>query len=285
MKYGKQGADAGSAAEPQKEPSGRAEGVDDGDMQADAQAEIPPELRRAEFEKLIKGEYKDQFAERTQQIINERFKEAKGLKAQVAALTPILEMLAERYGVPAEDVGKLAAAIEEDAGFYEQEAIKKGMTVEQYKEFRSMERENAAFKKTAEERERQENINRIYARWNQEAEDTKQVYAGFDLSSECNHPQTGKDFLSLLRSGIPVRTAYEVVHKDEILGGAMRYTAEQVQKKTMDDIRARGMRPQENGTGGQGAADVKADVSKLTRADREEIAKRVAQGERISFGA
>lgn len=59
--------------------------------------------------------------------------------------------------------------------------------------------------------------------------------------------------MGLLRSGVDARTAYEVVHKDEIIGGAMQYTAQRVQEKVVNDIRARGMRPPENGGSGHRA--------------------------------
>ena len=79
--------------------------------------------REAEFEKLIKGDYKDVFTKRMQKVINERFGETKDLKAQTEAAKPILEMLQQRYGV--DDISKLTKAIEEDNTYYEQEAAEK----------------------------------------------------------------------------------------------------------------------------------------------------------------
>lgn len=241
------------------------------------------EAKKAEFERLIKGEYKDIFGERIQRVIDERFKQTKGLEERMTAVQPMLEMLAGRYGVKAEDPEALLKAIEDDDGYYEQEAVAKGMTVEQLKEMKRMQRENSQLRAAMEQRQRQESADRMYRAWMEQAEAVKQMYPGFDLQAECNHPVSGQQFVGLLKSNVPIRTAYEVIHKDEIIGGAMQYTAQQVQQKTVNDIRARGLRPQENGTGGQAAAEVKTDVHKLTRADREEIARRVARGERISF--
>lgn len=245
------------------------------------------EARKAEFEKLIKGDYKDLFDERAQRIIDARFKEVKTLEAKAAqseTLAPVLDMLASKYGVDGKDVAALVKAIEEDDGFYEEEALKKGLTVEQLKYMRKVERENAEFRRTAEERQRIENADRIYAQWQQQSESCKAMYPAFDLRAECSHAETGERFLGLLKSGVDVQTAFEVVHKDELIGGAMQYTAQAIQEKTINDIRARGLRPSENGGGGNGAAAiVKTDPRTFTKKDREEISRRVMRGERIEL--
>lgn len=146
-----------------------------------------------------------------------------------------------------------------------------------------MERENAQFRRTEEERARQENADRILAGWMQQTEQVKQAYGSFDLRNEINDPETGERFLGLLRSGVDVKTAYEVIHKDDIIGGAMQYTAQQVEKRTVDAIRARGMRPQENGGSSAAAVIRKTDPKSFTRKDREEISRRVLRGERIEL--
>lgn len=236
------------------------------------------------FEQLIKGEYKDLFHQRVQQIIDERFKATKGLESRMTAMEPMLEALASKYGVDTQDTEKLMKAIEDDDSYFEDEAERRGLTVEQLKEFKRMERENAEFRKTHEEMERRQNSDRIFGRWTAEAESCAQKYPNFSLQAECQSPETGERFLSMLRSGVDVQTAYEVVHKDELLGGAIQYAVQSTQRRTMDSIRARGMRPDENGASGNGAARlVKTDPSKWTRKDREEISRRVHGGERIEL--
>ena len=104
-------------------------------------------------------------------------------------------------------------------------------------------------------------------------------YPSFDLGAESQNPQ----FLAMLRAGVPVQHAYEVVHMDEIKAGVAKLTAKATEKQVVSGIRAKGARPQENGTAAQSPFTVKDDVSKLTRKDRAEIARRVARGETISF--
>lgn len=272
----------GKAPQAEAEPVQQQEQVE---AQKGAQPASETVDRKKAFEGLIKGEYKDLFAERTQQIINDRFKQTKILESQMQQMEPMFQMLAQRYGVEdPSDYAAIQKAIENDDGYYEAEAAERDMPVAQLKQIKQMERENAQFKRMQEEQARQQNADRIYQGWMQQAEQVKQTYGNFDLRSEIGNPETGERFVGLLRSGVDVKTAYEVIHKDDIIGGAMQYTAQRVEKQVTDSIRARGMRPQENGATGNAAAVVrKTDVRSLTRKDRDEISRRVMRGDRVEF--
>jgi hypothetical protein len=242
--------------------------------------ENPTEDRNAKFEALIKGEFKDLYDAKVQDTVQKRLKSSKETVDKYNALTPTLEALAKKYGVDATDIEALNKAIEDDDSYYEQEALEKGITVEQLKEIRKMEKDNAELRKQLEEQNRKENANKIYAQWMEQADSTKQVYPSFDLRTEMQNPK----FVDLLKSNIDVRTAYEVIHKDDIIAGAMQFTAKKVEQNITNKIIANGARPSENGNSSQGASVSKSDVSTLTKADRAEIARRVARGEKISFG-
>ena len=235
--------------------------------------------RNAEFEKLIKGEYKDLYDARMQNAIRGRLKATEDTVNRFNALTPTLELLAEKYGVDANDVEALNKAIEEDESFFQDEALEKGMTVQQLKEFRKMQRENADLKRQMSDQQTKERADMLYASWVNQGEKTKTVYPSFDLKAEMENPR----FVDLLRNNIDVRTAYEVLHKDEIIPAAMQFTAKTVEQKLTNKIIAGGQRPTENGMNSQGAAVVKSDVSQLSKADRQEIIRRVQRGERIRF--
>lgn len=242
-------------------------------------AEVETEDRNAKFEALIKGEYKDLYDQRMQDTIQKRLKGSKETVEKYEALTPTLEMLAKKYGVDASDIKALNKAIQEDDSYYEEEALEKGITVEQLKEIRKMERENAELKRQMEEQNRKENANKLYAQWMEQEKQTKAVYPNFSLQNEMQNPK----FVDLLRSNIDVKTAFEVIHKDEIIPAAMQYTAKAVEQKITNKIIANGARPAENGTSGQSASLTKSDVSQLTKADRDEINRRVLRGEKITF--
>ena len=235
--------------------------------------------RNAEFEKLIKGEYKDLYDARMQDTIQKRLKGTKETVDKYNALTPTLELLAKKYGIDANDVEALNKAIEEDDAYYEEEALEKGVTVEQLKEIKKIEKENAELKKQMQEKNAKEQGAKLYAQWMDQAEKAKGIYPSFDLRAEMQNPK----FVDLLRANIDVRTAYEVIHKDDIIPAAMHFTAKTVEQKLTNKIIANGARPTENGISSQSSAVVKSDVSQLSKADRAEIIRRVQRGEKIRF--
>lgn len=252
---------------------------DDGSAQAAAGQGNVADERQSRFEALIKGEFKDLYDARVQDTIQKRLKASKEKTDRYDALTPTLDLLARKYGVDPTDAEALAKAIEEDDSYYEDEALEKGISVEQLKSIRKMERENAELKRQMQEQSMHEEADRIYAGWMQESAALKQVYPGFSLETELQNPR----FVDLLRSNIDVRTAYEVLHKDEIIPAAMQFTAQQVEQKLTNRIMAGQGRPQENGLGGRASAVIKSDVSQLSKADRQEIIRRVQRGEKIRF--
>ena len=111
--------------------------------------------------------------------------------------------------------------------------------------------------------------------WAAEAHEVARLYPDFDLRSEIADPR----FRSLLRGGAGVRDAYEVVHRDELLPAAMRSAALSAVNKLTDSIAAGTVRPAENGV--SAALPYACGVGDMTRAERDELARRVAHGERI----
>jgi hypothetical protein len=242
--------------------------------------EVAQPDRKARFEEMIKGEFKDLYDERMQNTLSKRLKGLNETAEKYNSLSPTLELLAKKYGIKdSSDIEALNKAISDDDSYFEDEAMEKGISVEQLKEIRKMERENAELKRQMQEQEQHENANRLYAAWMDQAENARQTYPSFDLKSEMANPR----FVDLLRSNIDVKTAYEVIHKDEIIPAAMQFAAQQVEQKVANKIKAGGARPSENGMSSQSAAVVKSDVSQLSKEDRAEIIRRVQRGERIRF--
>lgn len=232
-----------------------------------------------DFDALIKGEFKDAFNKRVKSIVDRRTRDMRTLEKYKTDTDDLVGLLAGKYGVKSDDITALTKAIREDDSFFEEAAYAEGLTVEQYKYKLKLEKENEALRNAQETADRQRAANERMTRWNAEAERLSELYPGFDLNSEAQNPT----FLKLLQSGIDVKTAFEVVHNDEIVSGAMRVTADAVRKQVTDNIRARGMRPSEAGARSSAATIVKSDPSKFTKEDRAEIARRARRGEVIKL--
>lgn len=248
--------------------------------------EPTPEELRAKYDEFMSDENNRKFyQEDTQKVINRRFRETKADKELIDRQNEVLSRLYDRYKV--DDLDRLEAAIDNDTAIWEKAADEAGMTVEQYKSWNNLQRERdrAEREKQAAEgyirnlelqRQREEQ----YSVWLEEANQLKQEYPEFDLRQELQN----RDFAGLIgqknpQYSISMKQAYELIHPEAV----EKRIAERTTQQVTDNIKARGMRPSEGAVGGQGGITVKSDVTKLTKKDRAEIAKRAARGERITF--
>lgn len=237
------------------------------------------EERKKAYRDLVNGEYKDLYTQDTQRIINSRFKEEKALRDSLSKQQPIIDMLAQRYNVTDGNMANLLKAIESDQNYWQQVADENGMSVDQYMKMQKLQRENRALMEQQRARAGAEAAQRQVTAWTQEAETLKQKYPKFNLNSEVKNEQ----FVRMLRTGVPMEHAYRVIHMDEILSDSVAAASAKTEQAVVNNVRARGNRPAENGTSSQGAFTYKDDVSKLSRKDRANIARRVARGETIQF--
>jgi len=258
----------GKQPETEKKPDDAQQGNDV--QTATAQAKTPEQLR-AEYEALRKGEYKQFFDAEIQNIINKRFRETKTLETQLASMSPIIEILSEKYGT--DDVNELASRLRQDS--LQDLADAAGMTVEQYEKIMKIRQENKLLRERQKTLEAEQKINAQIQKWTQEAEQLKIKYPNFDFRTELQN----ENFMSLLRAGVSVEAAYQVCHMDEIITG----TAKQAQQNLAENIKAKGNRPKESATQVMPGIIIKSDPRNLTREDRAEIARRVMRGEEIRF--
>lgn len=261
MVYGKQADDSVETAPAETDQSGVATGEGDG-----------PD-RKALFEEMIKGEYKDLYDERVKSTLDKRFKGVNQLQSDIEMANTVIEPLLQLYGIEDGNLDKLRESIFKDNGMFEKAAEEMGMTVDQYMQYQETQQKLAKHEEAEQARIRQEESQKLYESWLQQAEDMKEDYPDFDLEYEC---ENNEKFLRLMNDPeMDIRTAYEATHLHDIQKRTASTVAEAVRKNTVDTIRARGNRPAENGLVQQPGVIRKTDVNKLTAKDRAEIAKRV----------
>lgn len=244
----------------------------------DATQEQPTES----FEDLIKGKYKKEYGESVQRIISERFKNQADNTAVLDKLKPMLQALAQQRGVDEDDMDGLIASVMDDDELYEDEAIERGMSVDSLKAIKRLERENEHMRAQQEQSIREQQMRQHFNRLGQQAEEAKQFYPGLDLNVEMHNPE----FVRLTSPGVglDVRTAFEIVHRDELRGAEMQYAANRRAADMSRAIQSGSKRPNEGGLNPAGGrASAKTDPTTLTKADRAEIKRRVARGEKIVF--
>lgn len=236
------------------------------------------EDKSKKYLELIKGEYKEEHERLLKEQIDRRFKNQPKVDPKEKSIINSLKMVYDT-----DDVNAILESIEKDNRLLAEKADSAGMTVEQYRKQMKLERENAELKEAERLRTQAEQedaaAQEIYSKWMQEADELKQEFPDFDLEAESDN----KDFRDLLESGVPLSKAYKLIHLDDIMAGTAQTVATQVRKNTIETVKARGIRPIENGITEQPGTVRKDDVSKLTKQDREQIAKLAIRGVDITL--
>ena len=236
---------------------------------------------QSRYNEYRNGEGKDFINKEIENAVKRRFKDHSELKKSNDKMQSVMNAVAMKYGIDPTDTDGILKAVAEDESYYETAADEAGMSVEQYKKMKQLEAENAQLQAIRQDADRRKEFDAKYAEWSMQADFAKNEYPNLDLNTEMQN----KDFFGLLTRGIDVKTAYQVIHHDEIVQSAIRSatqrTAQAVQQQTVNNIRSKGLRPDESAGSSQAGFTFKADPHKWTKADREEIAKRVARGEKI----
>ena len=235
--------------------------------------------RKEKFEQLIKGEYKDLYSRKIKDIISKRLKGVDELREKLAGMQDIIDILSEKYGVANDDISALRTKVMEDDSLISEQADKKGIDVKNYRYIKNLEQENRYYKECAERDREKAKMADAIGRWYNETEMVSKDYPEFDINEEMENAM----FIQLIRNGVDMKTAYEVVHHPDIIEKIRKTSSENAAKAVREQMESVNSRPVENGLSAQSPAVFKTDVSKLTPEQRADIAKRVARGEQISF--
>ena len=239
-----------------------------------------PETHRKAFGELMRGEYNREFGE---MIVQATQKAYDSILNEQGPVGRILNALGQKYGTAPGDYEALAAAVEggvvKDDAYYEDMAMKKGISVQLAKEMDALESENAKHRAAEQQRAEAAKMEAIQQEWDAAAERIRAEDPGFDVKTALADP----DFAQMLKLGVKMEDAYKARYFDDIMARRTTQTAKTVEKGVEARIRQRGARPAENGTNPGGAAVLKTDVSKLTPQQCEELERRAMRGQIITF--
>ena len=218
-----------------------------------------PEAHRKAFGELMRGEYNREFGEMIVQATQKAY-----------------DNILNEQG----PVGRILNALgQKDDAYYEDMAMKKGISVQLAKEMDALESENAKHRAAEQQRAEAAKMEAIQQEWDAAAERIRAEDPGFDIKTALADP----DFAQMLKLGVKMEDAYKARYFDDIMARRTTQTAKTVEKGVEARIRQRGARPAENGTNPGGAAVLKTDVSKLTPAQCEELERRAMRGQIITF--
>lgn len=238
-----------------------------------ANPQISAEGKKAAFDELIKGDYKEDFENRVRAIIDRRFKT---VNAELASVRPIMALLRQRYEIEdgADSAKAVLKALRNDEAYWSAGADEVGMKPAQYRRLMQAEAESRELRALLSSQQTKERTAELYRVLNEQYMQMRKRYPDFDLREEL---QRSPRFGMLLERGIDMQTAYQVCHQDELLTQA----AQQAENQTLSRVRANRARPNENGSGGTQPVKLSSDPSKWSREQFREVGRRVSRGERI----
>ena len=266
---------------PAEEP-GAEENAAEGEEQDGAadKSGTDPEAHRKAFGELMRGEYNREFGE---MIVQATQKAYDSILNEQGPVGRILNALGQKYGTAPGDYEALAAAVEggvvKDDAYYEDMAMKKGISVQLAKEMDALESENAKHRAAEQQRAEAAKMEAIQQEWDAAVERIRAEDPDFDVKAALADP----DFAQMLKLGVKMEDAYKARYFDDIMARKTAETAKKTESGVVERIRQRGARPSENGTNPGGAAVLKTDVSKLTPAQCEELERRAMRGQIITF--
>lgn len=243
--------------------------------------------RDAEFEQLIKGDYKDAYDARVQKAIDRRFKTAKAAEERAKAaeerlnkIQPLIDRAATKYNLAADNLDGILAASDEDESFYEQAAYDANMSVPEFKAKLQQDREVEALRKFKADQVEKDRRAKQFDGWMQEANTLRSTkYPDFDFATEVHNPQ----FFQMISVGVPLEAAYQAIHFGDLVLAERSKAAQETKQAAVSSIRANGLRPVENGLNAQTAVRTSTDLNNLSLKDINSLFERAGRGEKITF--
>lgn len=226
------------------------------------------------------GRFHDLYGQAVSSAIQDRFKNQANLQAQVDGIAEDLSPLFMNYGLDSGDFEGLKTAIANDDAFFQAGAERAGLDIDQYKQNLKLQAEAERGRRITEAYEREQAKQQKFAEWEAGARELQEAFPAFDLGLEI---QSNERFAELLNKGATVQEAFAVTHLNEIQQGANAYAQRTATQNVVNTIQSRAARPIENGMNHAAAIQRKSDPSSLSDEDIDEINRRVANGEAISF--
>lgn len=232
-----------------------------------------------EYKNYIRGEGKRFFDQDVQNLLNKRFKEFKTLEGKQEQVLPLLQAIASDYGIEnVDDIDAIVKAYVDNDERVMSRASKSGLTLEQQKQFDSIQRERDMLKAKEQNMLAQQRVSEIQKSWEKDAQEIREKYDDPDFSVESAFQD--EEFFNLVtKQNVPFMWAYKIRNEEKINAKLIAET----EKKVTDNIKARGLRISETAAHQTASANQSVDVSKLSREQLFEYAERAAKGETIDF--
>ena len=218
------------------------------------EAKVSDTEGKLSYADLIKSDdYREDHKAYMEKTINDRLKKYKGMEETNAKMKSVMDTIATKYGLDSNSddfVDALTKAVDEDNSYFEKYAMDHDMTVEQARSKVDLERRVAAYEANEHTRMEQEQMRQEFARVQENAVKTKQMYPEFDLEvclQDANFARICK------ATNGDTTTAYIATHWKNVIPQQVKIASEQASQQIANTVKSNLSRPIENGLSSRGA--------------------------------
>ena len=262
----------------------------------------PAASPRPSFDELIRDdEYKQAFQQKTEDIVKGRVAKLSGYKEAMETMKPMLLDMATMLGLDvskpdALDYKAITEAYRNDPENYRKAATDKGIDSEAARSAVQTQVDTEQLRQRVQvlEEEKQlsvqkqvekEILDRHMRSLRQQEAEIRKSFPNFSLDKELGDPENGKKFrdLTMPGSGLSVMDVYRMLHWKEIEAANKQAAAKLSMDAVAASIASGQQRPRENNPAAGSGTSQYVPLSQRSKAEREEIVRRVKRGEKIHF--
>lgn len=249
-----------------------------------------------EFEKLIKGKFKNVYQNRVQSLVKDRMstkdKQISDMQKKENTGNQIFALIANKYNVQPDDLDGLLKAVSEDKELFAEKALAAGVTTEEARNnFFSQQKTNAQ-EEELETLRREKAARELDTHLRTIAAETMKEFPNFNLEDEFQNPsfRTALDFIAQQRNEQNEKTgrndeiydltaAYKMAHFDELQKDLVKRSSSAAISAAAQSIQSGARRPTENAVKKSGTTSQRKSVEDMSDAEFDVFYKKVRRGE------
>lgn len=249
-----------------------------------------------EFEKLIKGKFKNVYQNRVQSLVKDRLstkdEQISDMQKKESTGNQIFALIANKYNVQPDDLDGLLKAVSEDKDLFAEKALAAGVTTEEARnDFFNQQKTNAQ-EEELETLRREKAARELDTHLRSIAAETMKEFPNFNLEEEFQNPsfRTALDFIAQQKNEqnektgrndeiYDLTTAYKMAHFDELQKDLVKRSSSAAISAAAQSIQSGARRPTENAVKKSGTTTQRKNVEDMSDAEFDAFYEKVKRGE------
>lgn len=249
-----------------------------------------------EFEKLIKGKFKNVYQNRAQSLVKDRLstknKQISDMQKKESTGNQIFALIANKYNVQPDDLDGLLKAVTEDKDLFAEKALAAGVTTEEARNNFFTQQKTNAQEEELETLRREKAARELDTHLRTIAAETMKEFPNFNLEDEFQNPsfRTALDFIAQQRNEqnektgrndeiYDLTTAYKMSHFDELQKELVKRSSSAALIAAAQSIQSGARRPTENAVKKSGTTTQRKSVEDMSDAEFDAFYAKVRRGE------